>query len=111
MGFLRNLQQNEWEWAGPDSDRRPSARQADVLTRLDDRPTDFQCFLISFLYIDALYLRYALVPTTLFALPKYFMPCNFGIKLKSNFISVIPILASDFCWLHQLYLGIFLTMR
>jgi post-segregation antitoxin (ccd killing protein) len=25
-------------WAGPDSDRRPSARQADVLTRLDDRP-------------------------------------------------------------------------
>jgi hypothetical protein len=26
-------------WAGPDSDRRPSARQADVLTRLDDRPT------------------------------------------------------------------------
>ncbi len=28
----------EW-WAGPDSDRRPSARQADVLTRLDDRPT------------------------------------------------------------------------
>ena len=30
----------EW-WAGPDSDRRPSARQADVLTRLDDRPTLF----------------------------------------------------------------------
>jgi hypothetical protein len=28
----------DW-WAGPDSDRRPSARQADVLTRLDDRPT------------------------------------------------------------------------
>jgi post-segregation antitoxin (ccd killing protein) len=28
-------------WAGPDSDRRPSARQADVLTRLDDRPTLF----------------------------------------------------------------------
>ena len=27
------------KWAGPDSDRRPSARQADVLTRLDDRPT------------------------------------------------------------------------
>ena len=26
-------------WAGPDSDRRPSARQADVLTKLDDRPT------------------------------------------------------------------------
>jgi hypothetical protein len=25
-------------WAGPDSNRRPSARQADVLTRLDDRP-------------------------------------------------------------------------
>jgi hypothetical protein len=31
---------NEW-WAGPDSNRRPSARQADVLTRLDDRPTLF----------------------------------------------------------------------
>src|SRR3972149_6358649 len=28
-----------YEWAGPDSDRRPSARQADVLTKLDDRPT------------------------------------------------------------------------
>jgi hypothetical protein len=28
-------------WAGPDSNRRPSARQADVLTRLDDRPTLF----------------------------------------------------------------------
>src|SRR3990170_7198442 len=25
-------------WAGPDSNRRPSARQADVLTKLDDRP-------------------------------------------------------------------------
>ena len=25
-------------WAGPDSNRRPSARQADVLTVLDDRP-------------------------------------------------------------------------
>ncbi len=30
---------NTLRWAGPDSDRRPSARQADVLTRLDDRPT------------------------------------------------------------------------
>ena len=27
-----------WWWAGPDLNRRPSARQADVLTRLDDRP-------------------------------------------------------------------------
>ena len=25
-------------WAGPDSNRRPSARQADVLTELDYRP-------------------------------------------------------------------------
>ena len=32
------IQNCKW-WAGPDSDRRPSARQADVLTRLDDRPT------------------------------------------------------------------------
>ncbi len=31
-------------WAGPDSDRRPSARQADVLTRLDDRPTNAYIF-------------------------------------------------------------------
>ena len=26
-------------WAEPDSDRRPLARKANVLTRLDDRPT------------------------------------------------------------------------
>jgi hypothetical protein len=32
-------------WAGPDSDRRPSARQADVLTKLDDRPTCWFIFL------------------------------------------------------------------
>jgi CRP-like cAMP-binding protein len=39
----------DYRWAGPDSDRRPSARQADVLTKLDDRPTVlvyFLCFLI-----------------------------------------------------------------
>ena len=34
-----SIQKDLW-WAGPDSDRRPSARQADVLTRLDDRPTN-----------------------------------------------------------------------
>src|SRR5208337_2762565 len=33
-------------WAGPDSDRRPSARQADVLTRLDDRPTYLMFFTV-----------------------------------------------------------------
>jgi hypothetical protein len=27
------------KWAEPDSDRRPLARKANVLTRLDDRPT------------------------------------------------------------------------
>ena len=27
-------------WAEPDSDRRPLARKANVLTRLDDRPTE-----------------------------------------------------------------------
>jgi hypothetical protein len=27
-----------WWWAGPDLNRRPSARQADVLTELDYRP-------------------------------------------------------------------------
>jgi hypothetical protein len=37
-------------WAGPDSDRRPSARQADVLTRLDDRPTLCIFFYAPFLY-------------------------------------------------------------
>ena len=40
-------------WAGPDSDRRPSARQADVLTRLDDRPTflsAIQVFGIRYIY-------------------------------------------------------------
>ena len=30
------------EWAEPDLDRRPLARKANVLTRLDDQPTDFQ---------------------------------------------------------------------
>ena len=29
-------------WAGPDLNRRPSARQADVLTELDYQPLDFQ---------------------------------------------------------------------
>ena len=29
------------KWAGPDLNRRPSARQADVLTKLDDRPFSF----------------------------------------------------------------------
>jgi hypothetical protein len=36
-------------WAGPDLNRRPSARQADVLTELDYRPTGLVYFL--FLYI------------------------------------------------------------
>jgi hypothetical protein len=36
----KNSTENKFMWwAGPDSDRRPSARQADVLTKLDDRPT------------------------------------------------------------------------
>ena len=30
-------------WAGPDSNRRPSARQADVLTELDYRPLSKPC--------------------------------------------------------------------
>jgi hypothetical protein len=32
------LNKEKW-WAEPDSDRRPLARKANVLTRLDDRPT------------------------------------------------------------------------
>ena len=53
------------EWAGPDSDRRPSARQADVLTRLDDRPT-YAYFLVFpdigfvFLFCDA-YSKFSLL--------------------------------------------------
>ncbi len=31
--------ESRW-WAEPDSDRRPLARKANVLTRLDDRPTE-----------------------------------------------------------------------
>ena len=46
------LKRNLW-WAGPDSDRRPSARQADVLTRLDDRPTVGHLYLFCFSYIGA----------------------------------------------------------
>jgi hypothetical protein len=30
--------ENEVEWAGPDLNRRPLARKANVLTKLDDRP-------------------------------------------------------------------------
>jgi hypothetical protein len=41
------IQNSKW-WTGPDSDRRPSARQADVLTRLDDRSTHLHCFLRRF---------------------------------------------------------------
>jgi post-segregation antitoxin (ccd killing protein) len=35
-----NDNQNEW-WAGPDLNRRPLARKANVLTKLDDRPSSF----------------------------------------------------------------------
>ena len=38
----------EWKWAGPDLNRRPLARKANVLTRLDDRPfsdLDKVCFI------------------------------------------------------------------
>jgi CRP-like cAMP-binding protein len=45
---------NLW-WAEPDSDRRPSARQADVLTRLDDRPT-----VCIFFYNISLYSQFVL---------------------------------------------------
>ena len=39
MGLdLPNVRIELW-WAEPDSDRRPLARKANVLTRLDDRPT------------------------------------------------------------------------
>ena len=35
---------NNDEWAGPDLNRRPLARKANVLTKLDDRPTWQLCF-------------------------------------------------------------------
>jgi hypothetical protein len=44
------------EWAGPDLNRRPSARQADVLTELDDRPySHFRMFFwyLSFSFLQA----------------------------------------------------------
>jgi hypothetical protein len=42
--FFQNFKRNfsDCWWAGPDSNRRPSARQADVLTELDYRP--FFCY-------------------------------------------------------------------
>jgi hypothetical protein len=49
MNNVNSTSKIDNRWAGPDSDRRPSARQADVLTKLDDRPTVlvyFLCFLI-----------------------------------------------------------------
>ena len=38
-----NPKANVW-WAGPDLNRGPSACQADVLTKLDDRPEN--CFIV-----------------------------------------------------------------
>jgi hypothetical protein len=35
---------NPHEWAGPDLNRRPLARKANVLTKLDDRPAWQLCF-------------------------------------------------------------------
>ena len=51
-------------WAEPDSDRRPLARKANVLTRLDDRPTrmfDKRTTLVNIriLFLEAFYLSFA----------------------------------------------------
>jgi hypothetical protein len=35
-----NVNHGDW-WAGPDLNRRPLARKANVLTKLDDRPSHF----------------------------------------------------------------------
>ena len=35
-----NVTHSDW-WAGPDLNRRPLARKANVLTKLDDRPSPF----------------------------------------------------------------------
>ena len=42
-------------WAGPDLNRRPSARQADVLTELDDRP--YRHFRMVFWYLSFSFFR------------------------------------------------------
>jgi hypothetical protein len=43
-------------WAGPDSNRRPSARQADVLTELDYRPTGLVYFRFRYIATSSLLL-------------------------------------------------------
>jgi hypothetical protein len=37
------IKKGKW-WAGPDLNRRPLARKANVLTKLDDRPMLESCF-------------------------------------------------------------------
>src|SRR5271157_3199378 len=41
-------------WAGPDLNRRPSARQADVLTELDYRPSGLVYFLFRYIATSSL---------------------------------------------------------
>jgi hypothetical protein len=41
--FNLTSKENNW-WAGPDLNRRPLARKANVLTKLDDRPVLESCF-------------------------------------------------------------------
>ena len=45
VDYLYSQNNSRVWWAGPDLNRRPSARQADVLTVLDDRP--FVPFILS----------------------------------------------------------------
>jgi len=66
---------SKW-WAEPDSDRRPSARQADVLTRLDDRPTLFAHFTIASSYICTSFQGTALCQRN--PAKKYLLPVSVG---------------------------------
>ena len=63
-------------WAGPDSNRRPSARQADVLTELDYRPTGL------------VYFRFLYIATSSFSLERtYSKPASTSLLYPSKFPS------------------------
>jgi hypothetical protein len=49
MNNTRNNSNIDNWWAGPDLNRRPSARQADVLTELDYRPVELVYFLFRYI--------------------------------------------------------------
>jgi hypothetical protein len=48
-------------WAEPDSDRRPLARKANVLTRLDDRPTGCLIKRLHWLILEFCFLKWLFI--------------------------------------------------